>query len=32
MGVGGLIGSPGFDVAHERGGYGIWVDVDGYNA
>ncbi|OGO10616.1 MAG: hypothetical protein A2Y93_15300 [Chloroflexi bacterium RBG_13_68_17] len=32
MGVGGLIGSPGFDVARERGGYGIWVDVDGYNA
>ncbi|MBN1642394.1 MAG: BMP family ABC transporter substrate-binding protein [Anaerolineae bacterium] len=30
-GVGGLIGSPGFDVARERGGYGIWVDVDGYN-
>jgi len=31
MGVGGLIGTPGFDVARERGGYGIWVDVDGYN-
>ena len=31
MGVGGLIGSPGFDVARERGGYGIWVDVDGFN-
>lgn len=31
MGVGGLIGSPGFDVARERGGYGIWVDTDGYN-
>ena len=31
MGEGGLIGSPGFDVARERGGYGIWVDVDGYN-
>jgi basic membrane protein A len=29
--VGGLIGSPGFDVARERGGYGVWVDVDGYN-
>jgi len=29
--VGGLIGSPGFDVARERGGYGIWVDVDGYD-
>jgi basic membrane protein A len=28
--VGGLIGSPGFDVARERGGYGFWVDVDGY--
>ena len=32
MGVGGLIGAPGFDVARERGGYGIWVDVDGYTA
>jgi basic membrane protein A len=31
MGVGGLIGTPGFDVARERGGYGVWVDVDGYN-
>ena len=30
MGVGGLIGTPGFDVARERGGYGIWVDTDGY--
>jgi len=30
MPVGGIIGSPGFDVARERGGYGIWVDVDGY--
>jgi len=30
MGVGGMIGSPGFDVARERGGYGIWVDTDGY--
>jgi basic membrane protein A len=30
MPVGGLIGSPGFDVARERGGYGIWVDTDGY--
>ncbi len=29
--VGGLIGTPGFDVARERGGYGIWVDVDGYD-
>jgi basic membrane protein A len=31
MPVGGIIGSPGFDVARERGGLGIWVDVDGYN-
>lgn len=30
MGVGGLIGAPGFDVARERGGLGIWVDTDGY--
>ncbi|UCD98880.1 MAG: BMP family ABC transporter substrate-binding protein [Chloroflexota bacterium] len=30
--VGGLIGSPGFDVARERGGYGIWVDTDGYQS
>jgi basic membrane protein A len=30
MPVGGLIGAPGFDVARERGGYGIWVDTDGY--
>jgi basic membrane protein A len=29
--VGGMIGTPGFDVARERGGYGVWVDVDGYN-
>lgn len=29
-GVGGLIGSPVFDTARERGGYGIWVDTDGY--
>jgi len=29
--VGGLIGTPGFAIARERGGYGIWVDVDGYN-
>jgi basic membrane protein A len=29
--VGGIIGAPGFDVARERGGYGVWVDVDGYN-
>ena len=28
--VGGLIGSPGFAVARERGGYGVWVDTDGY--
>lgn len=32
VGVGGLIGSPGFDVARERGGLGMWVDVDGYNS
>jgi basic membrane protein A len=32
MGVGGLIGAPGFDVARERGGLGIWVDVDGYTS
>jgi basic membrane protein A len=31
-GVGGLIGAPGFDVARERGGYGIWVDTDGYTS
>jgi basic membrane protein A len=30
--VGGLIGSPGFAIARERGGYGIWVDTDGYNS
>jgi len=30
MPVGGVIGIPGFDVARERGGYGIWVDTDGY--
>jgi basic membrane protein A len=30
MGVGGPIGIPGFDVARERGGFGIWVDTDGY--
>lgn len=30
MPVGGQIGIPGFDVAKERGGYGIWVDTDGY--
>jgi len=29
--VGGLIGAPGFDVARERGGYGIWVDFDAYD-
>jgi len=29
--VGGLIGSPGFAIARDRGGYGIWVDTDGYN-
>lgn len=32
MGVGGPIGIPGFDVARERGGYGIWVDTDGYTS
>ena len=32
MGVGGLIGSPGFAVAREYGGYGIWVDTDGYES
>jgi basic membrane protein A len=32
MPVGGPIGIPGFDVARERGGAGIWVDVDGYYA
>ena len=30
MPVGGQIGIPGFAVARERGGYGIWVDTDGY--
>jgi len=30
MPVGGQIGIPGFDVARERGGYGIWVDTDGF--
>jgi basic membrane protein A len=29
--VGGLIGSPGFAVARERGGYAVWVDIDGVN-
>jgi len=29
IGVGGLIGSTVFPVARERGGYGMWVDVDG---
>jgi basic membrane protein A len=32
MGVGGLIGSPGFAVAREYGGYGVWVDTDGYES
>lgn len=32
MGVGGLIGSPGFAVAREYGGYGVWVDTDGYTS
>jgi basic membrane protein A len=27
--VAGPVGAPGFDVARERGGYGVWVDVDG---
>jgi basic membrane protein A len=31
MPVGGLIGVQGFDVARDRGGYGIWVDLDGYD-
>jgi basic membrane protein A len=31
VGVGGLIGSVSFPLARERGSYGIWVDVDGYN-
>ena len=31
MPVGGMIGALGFDVARDRGGYGIWVDMDGYN-
>lgn len=30
MPVGGQIGIPGFEVARERGGFGIWVDTDGY--
>ena len=30
VGVGGLIGSTVFPLARERGGYGMWVDVDGY--
>jgi len=30
MPVGGQIGIPGFEVARERGGWGIWVDTDGY--
>jgi basic membrane protein A and related proteins len=32
VGVGGLIGSVSFPLAAERGGYGIWVDTDGYEA
>lgn len=32
VGVGGLIGSVSFPLAAERGGYGIWVDTDGYDA
>ena len=31
MPIGGMIGALGFDVARTRGGYGIWVDMDGYN-
>ncbi|NLF02133.1 MAG: BMP family ABC transporter substrate-binding protein, partial [Anaerolineales bacterium] len=31
VGVGGIIGSPAFDVVRERGGFGMWVDTDGYN-
>jgi len=31
VGVGGLIGSVSFPLATERGGYGIWVDTDGYD-
>jgi basic membrane protein A len=27
-----LIGSPGFAVAREYGGYGVWVDTDGYTS
>ena len=30
VGVGGLIGSTVFPIAQERGGLGLWVDVDGY--
>ena len=30
MGVGGIIGIPSFALARERGGYGLWVDTDGY--
>ena len=30
VGVGGLIGSTVFPIARERGGYGLWVDVDGF--
>jgi len=30
VGVGGLIGSTVFPIAQTRGGYGMWVDVDGY--
>jgi basic membrane protein A len=31
VGVGGLIGSVSFPIAAERGGYGVWVDTDGYD-
>ena len=30
MPVGGRIGEPGFKVARQHGGYGIWVDIDGF--
>jgi basic membrane protein A len=32
MGVGGLIGYPGFEVARANDGYGVWVDSDGYES
>jgi basic membrane protein A len=30
MPVGGIIGEPGFNVARQNDGYGIWVDLDGF--